>query len=491
MKDLINKKVEQALKFHDLDDLVSAEQIYKDILTLDPSHAEALHFLGLICYQRGKYSAAIDYIEKAILSEPKLSVAHNSLGLVFSDLRRADEAVKCFESALEINPNLASAHNNLANILRELGKYEESIVHYQLAIDLRPNYAKALNNFGIILDAIGKSDEAEAKFVHSIKSDSRYAEPHYNLGTSLLRKNRIERAIVSLKKAVCIDPGHADAWNNLGNAHQKCLQFDEAIFCFTRARTQNSDARILECIYSQEKFDIFEARLSSLIDKDPKNLSAAAISAFASHQLNKRDPYPFCSQPLDFLEIKNCASEFDDFDYFLERLIAQLQKYRMIWEPSGIATKFGFQTKNDLFLEPSGPLKELYLLIKSEIISYYNIHRASKFTFIRSWPEEIHLKAWFVKLLENGYQEAHIHPDGWLSGIVYLKTSLPESNKGGGIEFSLNGNYFPILNEDYPSLCYQPRRGDLVLFPSSLFHKTIPVQTNEERLSIAFDMSPG
>jgi hypothetical protein len=32
--------------------------------------------------------------------------------------------------------------------------------------------------------------------------------------------------------------------------------------------------------------------------------------------------------------------------------------------------------------------------------------------------------------------------------------------------------------------------GDIVFFPSSLFHRTIPFESDEERICIAFDVKP-
>jgi len=32
--------------------------------------------------------------------------------------------------------------------------------------------------------------------------------------------------------------------------------------------------------------------------------------------------------------------------------------------------------------------------------------------------------------------------------------------------------------------------GDIVLFPSSLFHRTIPFNAKEERICVAFDLKP-
>ena len=46
----------------------------------------------------------------------------------------------------------------------------------------------------------------------------------------------------------------------------------------------------------------------------------------------------------------------------------------------------------------------------------------------------------------------------------------------------------PIKNEELPSKVHQPVNGDLVIFPSSLFHETIPVKQELERCVIAFDL---
>ena len=56
------------------------------------------------------------------------------------------------------------------------------------------------------------------------------------------------------------------------------------------------------------------------------------------------------------------------------------------------------------------------------------------------------------------------------------------------IIFELHGYDYPIKNKNYPQKIYQPKNGDIVLFPSSLFHRTIPVIKDVERCVIAFDL---
>ena len=100
------------------------------------------------------------------------------------------------------------------------------------------------------------------------------------------------------------------------------------------------------------------------------------------------------------------------------------------------------------------------------------------------------LNAWFVRLLKKGHQTEHIHHAGWLSGVLYLQVPKFSDQEGGCIEFGLWGYDYPVLNKNYPRKRYYPKNGDIILFPSSLFHRTIPFHSNEERMSIAFDLIP-
>ena len=95
-----------------------------------------------------------------------------------------------------------------------------------------------------------------------------------------------------------------------------------------------------------------------------------------------------------------------------------------------------------------------------------------------------------MRCLQNGHLESHIHPAGWVSGVFYLKTVENPAKHEGAIEFGLQGYDYPVRDKKFPRRLHQPCNGDLVLFPSSLFHKTIPVEQDVERCVIAFDLLP-
>ncbi len=59
----------------------------------------------------------------------------------------------------------------------------------------------------------------------------------------------------------------------------------------------------------------------------------------------------------------------------------------------------------------------------------------------------------------------------------------------GAIEFTLSGYDYPY-DKNLPSFIHAPKVFDIALFPSSLFHNTIPFSSQEERHVIAFDLIP-
>jgi hypothetical protein len=102
--------------------------------------------------------------------------------------------------------------------------------------------------------------------------------------------------------------------------------------------------------------------------------------------------------------------------------------------------------------------------------------------------------SWGVRMWRQGYQVSHIHHHAWLSGVYYVQ--LPDvihdsSNAGheGWIEFGRGGEGYYVSSEPEIRLI-QPVEGMLLTFPSYMWHRTIPFESPNERISIAFDVVP-
>jgi uncharacterized protein (TIGR02466 family) len=99
--------------------------------------------------------------------------------------------------------------------------------------------------------------------------------------------------------------------------------------------------------------------------------------------------------------------------------------------------------------------------------------------------------AWSVRLQPNGYHRDHFHPEGWLSSAFYVETpdaALESPDREGWIRFGQPpfATDPPLPAEHY----VKPKPGRLVLFPSYMWHGTVPFTTDESRMTIAFDAVP-
>ena len=59
----------------------AAEEICRQILSVEPNHAHAWHLLGLIAYQAGEHDVAIEYIGRAVGLNGTVAAFHNNLGM--------------------------------------------------------------------------------------------------------------------------------------------------------------------------------------------------------------------------------------------------------------------------------------------------------------------------------------------------------------------------------------------------------------------------
>lgn len=92
---------------------------------------------------------------------------------------------------------------------------------------------------------------------------------------------------------------------------------------------------------------------------------------------------------------------------------------------------------------------------------------------------------WSVSLRPNGHHVNHVHPEGWISSSYYV--DVPKSK---GREGSIIFGQPPIdigLSSEHE---IKPKAGTLVLFPSYLWHGTVPFKTGKRRLTLPIDIMP-
>jgi tetratricopeptide (TPR) repeat protein len=209
-----------AVQHHQQGGLHQAEELYRQILQVDPDHADAWHLLGLIAHQTGRTAEAVVMIRRALQLQPSFADAHYNLGLVLLAQGRLEEAAASCRQALQLRPDYAEAHANLGNILKQVGRLDEALDSYQRALWVRPGYAEVHNNRANVLKDQGRLDEAAAAYEQALRLQPAFAEAHNNLGAVFEQQGKLAEAAACFREAIRLKPDLAEAHANLGKVVQ-------------------------------------------------------------------------------------------------------------------------------------------------------------------------------------------------------------------------------------------------------------------------------
>lgn len=342
---------------------------------------------------------------------------------------RLREAEAIYRQVIAIDPGNADALGSLSVIAHQGGNKGKALELIDAAIAARPSEAGFFMNKGAILDAAGRGDDAAEAYQQAIALKPDYSDPYYNLGDHYLKEGAPEKAVEIFDACMAVRGRefHALAYK----AH--------ALFDAGQAEAGNY---LLD-------FDTFVK------------------------------PYKF--DPPD---------GFDSLDD-LNRTLARYVKTHPSLKTEARATRKGRHT-GELIKKPLGPMAGMVKRI-DEAIAWYKTQLPDDpdHPAVRWAAEEYRLTAWGVVMHSGGHEVAHIHPNGWLSGVFYvnLPDVIGERGNEGFLEF---GKPTPDLHvkTSLELRHYKPELGQMFLFPSYFYHGTVPFKSDERRICIAFDVEP-
>src|SRR5262245_12323822 len=229
------------LNLHQAGGLEEAEQVYRQILLVEPNHRGALHDLGVLAYQKEKYDVAADYMRRTIAIAPNYAEVHCNLGLALVGARRFEEAIASYRKAIDLKPEYPEAHFNLGLFVAFQGRFNDAITHFRRAIRLRAEYAEAYEHLGLTLNKQGKFDEALSSLKRAVALNPESAGAQHNLGFVLHQQGKKDEAIACFQQALKLKPGLLESLNSMGSVLQESGRLDEAIDCLQQVLAQKPD----------------------------------------------------------------------------------------------------------------------------------------------------------------------------------------------------------------------------------------------------------
>lgn len=487
---LVEANFQQAQAAHQHGEWARARSLYEWVLGVAPDHVQSLHYLGVMAIQQEDFHAAVRWINRAIAIQSPDPNMLTHLAVAQLRLNAYEAAIASCDRALALDPNCVGAYYNRADALQANCQYQEAVRSYDAALALAPEVIGLYVNRGNALQELHELEAAEASYTCALSLNSMSFDAYLNRGNVRVELGRWDEALADYDQASRLQPWIKQVHINRIKVLMLQKKWDQALTSLTQVHTPVAYAESLKCLYELGRHDEFFACVTAQRDQDKNNVRAASIVAFVAHQTQRVNEHAFCPNPLDFLSVGHVSSHEKHADQFIESVIEILLARKAAWNPLRKATQSGFQTPSSLFVQPEGVLARLQEIILSEIRAYHRRFQADSCYLIQGWPKKLQLEGWFVRLTKSGYQRKHIHPEGWLSGVLYLQVVPSLGQQEGGIEFGLHGDDLTVLDNNYPRHVHLPQRGDIVLFPSSLFHRTIPFSTDGDRMIVAFDLMP-
>jgi protein O-GlcNAc transferase len=265
--------IDVALAHHQAGRLDDAEVAYGAILATDPDSVDAVHFLGVIAYQRGKHEQAAELIARALSLNASNAPAHNNLGNIFRAQGKLAEAIACYRRAVALAPDYADAHVNLGAALGAHGKLDEAAACCRRALSLAPHAPKAHSNLGNVLAEQGQLDEAIACFRKALALEPDLPETHFSLGNAFRGQGQHGEALACYDKALGLRPDFAEVHFARGHNFYDEDRCDEALRCFAKAVSLNPE-------YALARWSFAMAQLPAVcpVDADPMRCRTAFSS---------------------------------------------------------------------------------------------------------------------------------------------------------------------------------------------------------------------
>ncbi|WOJ92364.1 putative 2OG-Fe(II) oxygenase [Congregibacter variabilis] len=518
-----------------------AKETLESALALAPELVDVWNALARLHYQQELWSEAMSYTLKAVELAPGAAPLWELATAIAQKQHDVPRALELCRAGLKHSPKAPRLHYSLAQLLRQDCEFAEAAKAYEQARllgfeqpDLYRNRAEALLDSGDIGAAVTCANAGVERFPAHALLQQTAAQLSFSSGA---KRDHLEK----LRSTARQQPENPALWQTLIELMKRLGEEDDVAETLQDAQRLGCPAtlnlQVLGALDLAERGQDVEAlgRLQRLCDESPDSSYAShnfAMQLLCCNEAERAESVSanwLSKNPYDqiMLAYRGTALQLlgDDRESWLmdydrmvlpievpappefasrEEYFAELARileglHHSNAQPIEQSVRGGTQTNGFLFRlkEPLllGLEHQLQLAIAGALQNmptdadhpfWGRNTRPSKATDLRM------AGAWSVRLSDQGFHANHIHPEGWVSSALYI--SLPdEVQQGQGTEGHIQfGRPMKELGLDLePRRIVKPVVGTLVLFPSYMWHGTLPFHSDQPRITVAFDLLPG
>lgn len=389
-----------------------------------------------------------------------LAISHQNAG-------RDQAAAEIYDRILDVDPGNPPAATLRARVHLKQGNLQDADRLTALAVRTAPDFMQAWNARGDILDARDKPEAASDAWRRSLVTGPGNTGPFVGVGNRFQLQGDHVQAARLYKRALVGQPGNVAAANNLAQA----LLIEGDV-----KGALSVTGRVLE--------------------RHPTHVRATAYHSISLEELGRYDEVDHliaqgtATRPIRF-PVPAGYADHADFNAALSEEIRNHPNISGELDPLRRAIRGGAFVPQ--LFDHKGPAIAAFERMLSEGLDDYiaGLPKDPTHPFFARIPQGYAVNIWANILGDEGHQSAHIHNAGWLSGTYYA--AIPESvspedeERAGWLEFNRPGYGIPHRGtRPLDAIC--PELGMAVVFPSYVWHSTVPFRGGGERISIAFDL---
>ncbi|MBA3896167.1 MAG: hypothetical protein H0X36_03310 [Sphingomonadaceae bacterium] len=425
-------------------------------LSVNPDDLIARHNLGVELRRLDRSQEALAEMERAIAGGLRAPETATMRAHLLADLGRYDEAVAAYRALLSAHPGMIDAHATVARLLPQIGRASEALDAYRAALAKAPEIGmlwvsalQAAKDLGDSSQLLAWADAAERRF-------GRDAMIAVYIAQALTKTDEDARARDILVAAVTADPAYAPARTTL--AHVLIRLGDAA---------------------GAEAHALAATKLIPL-DQSAWALLTVIWRLLGDAREHWLADYERLATIIDIAQPPGLAAT-------LEAL------HLTTAHPADQSLRGGTQTRGNLFDRRIPEVRALADALQDGVASMLAaLPRDPAHPFLGRNTGAIDFAgSWSVRLASAGFHISHIHAQGWLSSAFYVNLPLEVArgdSDAGALAFGVPDAALKLNLP--PRRIVAPKKGRLVLFPSYLWHCTLPFESASPRLTVAFDALP-
>ncbi len=182
-----------------------AENMWREALTQDPNHPDALNNMGMVAGRKKQYAQAAEFFERSIKLKPDEPDPHLNLGTTYRLMGMPDLAERELRMALALAPIDYLVLNELGQLFLDEGRVGEAEERFRASVRNFPNPV-AYDFLGQINIRQRAAGEAERAFRAALDLDEYDSNAHFGLGYLYKAAGRNAEALSEYEAGLAKDP---------------------------------------------------------------------------------------------------------------------------------------------------------------------------------------------------------------------------------------------------------------------------------------------